>query len=789
MSSASIKGGGQMSDSKERFVDVALPTSVRSLFTYALAEGMSVAPGQRVWVPLRNEFAMAMVIRVHHRKPDFEVRTVGQVLDPTPLLSEPMLALADWVHRFYYCSMGEAVQAMLPSGLNFISEKWLRQAKALPSTLRGVDMALAREVLEEFDGPVGSDRVASENMQEDAKTRGMKLAAARRRWKGLEQGKVLETLIRRGILQVWEQPRQRKGRRKAVEQQPKGGGALLAEGVEGTGKSTPKPLPLKELTDEQKACSEAILNAAAAGRFQSFLLHGVTGSGKTEVYMHALAQVLAQGRGAIVLVPEIALTPQTVRRFTDVFGDQVAVLHSRLTDRERIDAWQDLSDGRRTIAIGPRSAIFAPVRDPGLIVVDEEHDSSYKQIDPAPRYHARDVALVRASRENAVVILGSATPSLSTVEAARRGKHTLLTLLTRPFGAMPEVTILPMKQYRTSMRGPLTAPLWLAMEKALAAGEQSILLFNRRGFASYLQCEECGHIPQSPDCAVSLTYHHRRDILLCHYTGYSRRADRTCEACGSPQMAPRGMGTQQVEEEVAALFPKARLLRMDRDSTGGRQDHETIYTKVLSGQVDILIGTQMLAKGLDFPNVTVVGVLQAENELAFPSWRSSERLYQLLSQVSGRAGRAERPGQVFIQTWKPDHPSMEAVRLHSYPLFEAAERDQRKVGAYPPFSRMVMFHFKGRDEQTTIRVAEAFTGVVRAQTSEASVLGPSPAVIPWMQGMHHWQSALKIAPGVTATQISTVLDGIFAAYEGEGHRRSVPGASAVRVNVDVDAIE
>ncbi|MEX2552819.1 MAG: primosomal protein N', partial [Actinomycetota bacterium] len=354
--------------------------------------------------------------------------------------------------------------------------------------------------------------------------------------------------------------------------------------------------------------------------------------------------MLEQGRGGMVLVPEIALTPQTVRRFYRIFGDRVAVIHSRLNEREKFEAWQGLQSGRKQVVIGPRSAVFAPVKNLGLIVVDEEHDGSYKQFDPSPRYHARDVALMRASmegasmestkegagmeraNEGAVVVMGSATPSMTSLQAVRSGKHTLLQLPTRPAGEMPDVKILDLKQYKSAMRGPLTVELHEAISGALERKEQVILLYNRRGFASYMICEECGHIPESPDCSVSLTYHKKKNMLLCHYSGYARKADTHCESCGSAQLTTEGSGTQQIEAEIATLFPDARLLRMDRDTTSGKHAHKEIYQQFLSGKADILIGTQIVAKGLDFPNVTVVGVLNAETELAFPSFRSGERM-------------------------------------------------------------------------------------------------------------------------------------------------------------------
>lgn len=781
-----------------RYADLALPGPVRTLFTYEIPDGMAVEPGLRVWVPLRKENVIGLVVHVHDRPPEFETRPVLGVIDSgaslTPtgsegpahaVASQELLRLADWVSRYYFCSMGEVLQAALPSGLNFVSEKRLRLSEDALA-----ELAQAEEAPEgEGDAASRPPRleVLAEIQAAQRRGAGMKLNDARRRWKGLSLGKTLEALLKQEAIQVWHHPKPQTLPPAPEASDPPAPDAPTPDPAAPEAPHTDPPTldPLKTLNPEQDAALQSILEGVDARAFHSYLLHGVTGSGKTEVYIHAMARVLAQGRAAMVLVPEIALTPQTVNRFTRVFGDQVAVLHSRLTPRERLDAWLDLARGRRRIAIGPRSAVFAPLPDLGLLVVDEEHDGSYKQFDPAPRYHARDVALVRAKTLGAVVILGSATPSITTRYAAESGKHTLLTLAGRPFGAMPEVKILDMKQYRPAMRGPLAVPLFRAIETALSKREQAILLLNRRGFASYLQCEACGHIPESPECSVSLTYHRARNLLLCHYTGYSRRADTRCEACGSEEITLKGSGTEQVENAVQELFPDARLVRMDRDTTAGRTDHARIYTQVLERRADILIGTQMLAKGLDFPHVTVVGVLQAENELAFPSWRSSERLFQLLSQVSGRAGRDRTPGKVFIQTWKPDHPAVRTAREHDYAAFERTERLLRARSFFPPYSRMVLFHFKGASKESVALRATAFTETLRALTSDGAVLGPSPAVVERMQGHYHWQVSLKLDSRTTTAQQETLLDRILQ----HADRAKPPGTSSVRITVDVDVVE
>src|SRR6056297_3315353 len=804
------------------YVDIAFPTAVRRLFTYHTKE-KNIAPGMRVWVPLRKEFAIGMVVQVHQRKPEFETRPVERVLDESPIMDETMLKLTEWIHRFYYCSWGEGIQAALPVGLNFSSEKRVRAKKGFIDKLTQLDEEIFIE-----------EKKYDYTLQE-----------AQKRWRDGKEKSALKRGISSGWLQIWEEPRQKVDYKTAKHWQLKADvdeenltselkdkdklnkweeaflelaemdlpvthQSLLTisdlftpytlkrieeegwiesldlpvKGGDDHGRKY-EPEKIKTLSETQEDVFQSIRTPLSKKEFASFLLYGVTGSGKTEVYIHALKYALKQGRGGLVLVPEIALTPQTVQRFYQIFGDQIAVLHSRMSDRERFEAWQHLKSGEKNIAIGPRSAVFAPVQNPGLIVVDEEHDSSYKQYDPSPRYHARDVAIMRAHMEGAVAVLGSATPGMVSVKAVKEGKHDLLHLPLRPTGSMPEVRILNMIEYKSAMRGPLTVELHQEIEKCLERNEQAILLFNRRGYASYLQCEDCGHIPQSPESSTSLTYHKKKNILLCHYSGYSRRADRVCEQCGSENLKTKGSGTQQVEEEIAELYPDARLLRMDRDTTSGKHGHQKIYQTFLSGEADILIGTQIVAKGLDFPNVTIVGVINADTELAFPSFRSGERMYQLLSQVAGRAGRAEKPGVVYVQTWKPEHPAIKCAKTHDFKAFARREMAEREMLMFPPFSRLVVFQFKSPSWSSVQQIAEKFCDAIRLVIGDEPVSGPSPSVIEWMNGQYRWEANIKLSRNFNGHNIERILDGIFDQYDNMKPK----GASKVRINVDVDAVE
>ncbi|MDR9446517.1 MAG: primosomal protein N' [Balneolaceae bacterium] len=754
-----------------RFAELAFPTAVRQTFTYHIPESLALEPGVRAWVPLRGVHAIGMVVKIHDTAPSFKTQPVIKALDVDPVVSQDTLRLVEWISTFYFCSQGEVLQTALPSAVGIVAEERLVQVPVK-------------------DAPLGVDSlsVAEKTLLDDVDSKGKEgwsLAGLKRKYRGREEVKAIASLKKKGWVQVIQIPKTKVRSMDEPIQNGEHPNPLSTGDVHKTGDAHQIETPIHPLTPSQDQAFEPIQKALQKGHYQSFLLHGVTGSGKTEVYLHAIDQALATGKGAIVLVPEIALTPQTVARFERHFGPRLAVLHSRQTDKEKAGAWHSIQSGDAKVVVGPRSAIFAPVDHLGVIVVDEEHDTSYKQFDPAPRYHARDVALMRASIEQAVCVLGSATPSITTWEGAQQGKHTLLSLTERPFGSMPKVSILPMQSYRSAMKGPLTVELYSAIEESLERQEQSIILLNRRGSASYIQCSSCGHIPECPQCSVSMTYHKLKNMLLCHYSGHAHRVPTQCESCGSQDLEPKGMGTQQLEEELQTLYPDAVIRRMDRDSTSKKDDHAAIYQSVKQGEADILLGTQMLAKGLDFPNVTVVGVLQAENELAFPSWRASERLYQLISQVAGRAGRAERPGHVYVQTYLAEHEAFKAAENHDYMRFVSHERAVRQASMYPPFCRMVTFHLKGRQATTTIEKAQALGQALRQHAGESNVLGPAPALIERIQNRTHWQVSLKVDPQSKASQLYPFLDRIIQQVEGIKKQ----GWSSVRLNVDVDAVD
>jgi primosomal protein N' (replication factor Y) len=500
------------------------------------------------------------------------------------------------------------------------------------------------------------------------------------------------------------------------------------------------------------------------------LLYGVTGSGKTFVYLEYLREVVnVRGKGAIVLVPEIALTPQTVDRFRSVFGDRVAVLHSALSDGERYDAWRALERGDKTIAVGARSAVFAPVRSLGAIVVDEEHEGSYKQGE-APRYHARDVAAMRARQAGAVVILGSATPSLESWLAAKKGGIQLLELPERTGGgAMPEVKVVDMRTTRAkdhespeirARRSVISMPMEVAIASTLLRGEQVLLLLNRRGFSSFVQCDN-GHVRQCPNCTVALTYHRPPERLVCHHCQHNEPFVSTCNECTSMLIKRRGVGTQQVETIVAETFPTARIARMDVDTTRGKWSHSEILDRFGAGSVDILLGTQMIAKGLDFPNVTLVGVIDADVGINLPDFRASERAFQLLSQVAGRAGRGPKGGEVYIQTREPKHHAVTCAVQHDYRAFVDVELAGRNEPPYPPTVRMTNVVVSGLNEQAVadeaMRAAHWARENSRRAGLDATIVGPAPCPIERVKRRWRWHFYVRASDGSVLSRIGRAI--------------------------------
>jgi primosomal protein N' (replication factor Y) len=795
-------------------VAVALP--VAGTYHYAVPARLAgrVVVGSRVLVPFGARSVSGVVVRIPDEAPaDVRVLDVGDALDAEPAVSPELIGLCMWIAEYYEAPPGEVLRGALPAGTQVAADVVVTptelgraaaggQGGALPGRQRDLLAAivhagrLPRAKLgrrtQDLDGLVAAGlvavgearkapRVAARTVKVARLADGIDLAAARTTLaRAPKRLAVLEALAA-GALETTALAA-------AVPHAAAALRELVSAGLAAVDKQTIDPTAMAAgeltgavfpptLTVQQQAALAAIVEAIAAGGFAPFLLHGVTGSGKTEIYLHAIAEVLALGKTAIVLVPEISLTPQLAARFRARFGDLVAVLHSGLSDRDRLGEWQRLHTGSARIALGARSAVFAPVANLGIVVVDEEHDGSFKQ-DDGVRYHGRDVALVRAQRAAAVCVLGSATPSLESFAAARAGRYRLLAMPDRATARpLPAVEILDLRTYQPDGEAMLSAPLAQALAETLAAGDQAILFLNRRGFATFVLCRGCGHAFRCPHCSVSLTYHRTADRLLCHYCGFGQRVPDVCPKCQSRDTIERkGLGTEKVTAAVTERFPTARVARLDRDVASGSKI-EGLLGRMARREIDILVGTQMVTKGHDFPGVTLVGVLCADTGLSLPDFRASERTFQLLTQVAGRAGRGDRAGRVLIQTYKPEVAAVACAARHDYQAFYESEITSRNDLGYPPEGRMVAVRIDGPDDGAVSATAErlAQLALALAKGGSVEVRGPVPAPLARLRGRSRWQIWLR-APDRTA--LRRVARGVATAEIAAG----------VRVSVDVDPV-
>ena len=772
---------------------VALEQPLATPLDYCVPESWAAAcqVGQRVLVPLGPRHVQGYVVALTHSSDvDLEVlKPIVDVLDEAPLLTPALLQLTRWVADYYMCPWGLVLKAAVPQGFRVRSEAVYRltpHAQADPAAWPGGRAAsvlqilaatgpqrrgeLARQLEVDVQGLGPLLRrlqiegwVAGEQQRQRPKVRQRMVAVVRLivppdeaetlqqevASRAPKQADVLAQLIQQPLWELADLQARVPGARAAVQRLVQRG-AVALEQVEKMRAVIPNDIrgrdTLPRLSPAQQHALQQIEVKLAVPDGVPVLLLGVTGSGKTEVYMRAIDTALKQGKSALVLVPEISLTAQATERFTLRFGDRIAVLHSGLSAGERFDEWRRLAGGEARIAIGARSAVFAPVPNLGLIIVDEEHDTSYKQ-EEAPRYHARDVAIVRAHQERAVVVLGSATPALETFYHACRGKYLHLSLPKRVGEQpLPKIVIVDQRAHATPNERVISTPLRHAMAGRLERGEQCLILINRRGYSAYLQCRECGEVPHCTHCSVSLTYHARGRVLKCHYCDYSQPAPTACPVCHGPVLHHYGVGTQQVEDVLRTLFPEARLGRMDRDTTRGKAAHERILRSFGAHEVDILIGTQMIAKGHDFPNITLVGVVSADSALSIPDFRAPERLFQLLTQVAGRAGRGSRPGEVLIQTFRPDYESMTFAREHDFLGFFQHEIQNRRLLLYPPYTRLAKVLLDSPNPER-VQAAGEWLAAQFAQDITAphrlEVLGPAEAPLAKLQNRYRWHIMLK----------------------------------------------
>jgi len=715
------------------YVEVALPVPLRKLFTYRVPPGFQgvLHPGSRVAVSFSRRKLAGFVVGGREDLPAGVTRAlpIAGLLESEPVFTPELLRFLDQAARYYMHPLGEVLRAAapaLPAGAmrRLRADGFLEAAENLPG----------QRVARHLTWKVTATGKDATGLRLGTRQKKVIDHVANRDWALLDELRtevndartVVRALVDKGLLQFQELE---------ADRDPFFRNPVARD-------EAPTPTAAQEFAIH--SIGEAITHRSG----EAYLLHGVTGSGKTEVYLRAIDEARQAGRGAVLLVPEIALTPQLVGRFRARFGDEIAVLHSGLTARQRDDAWQALRRGRVQVAIGARSALFAPVANLGLIVVDEEHDPSFKQ-DDGFRYHARDMALLRAQYAGAVCILGSATPSIETYHRANEGRIHLLSLPTRATGAtMPDVEIVDLRRHRKGPTGHplLSGPLHSAIGRCLGGGHQAIIFLNRRGFAPSVRCAACGAVAECPACSVALTEHRRQGLLRCHYCDFQRAVAMPCASCASDEYKRIGVGTEQLEKAVEESFPKARVARLDRDTAAG-EGVEVVLDRLRSGDIDVLVGTQMVTKGHDIAGVTLVGVALADQSLAFPDFRAAERTFQLLAQVAGRAGRADTRGEVVLQTFQPDHPAVRLAAGHDYEGFYAEEIRARQEVGYPPFARLVSVRVHAGAEVDARNATQLLADSARqhqaVRDGAVQVLGPAPAPLPRLRGRYHYRLLLK----------------------------------------------
>ncbi len=784
------------------FANIALPIPVSQFFTYHIPPQFLelVKKGSIVLVPFGKKKLSGIVIEIADSSAVKNLKPIYDVIEQN-LFSEELLKLAQWLSEYYCTPLGETLRIFLPQGV-------IQKSKKIVTLLYNP----LNEIFSQFSFSTQEKKI----VQILQKHSPLSITQLQQQTKVVNIYSVIDSLHKKEIIKIEEQIKKTKIKTEKYLRKKD-----FPEEISLKGKSQQRlfarilelnePYPVKkilketkttlsslkslaekniieiiekevsriaqfdidehtaqmlniQLNEHQQKAVEKIQETLHTNKHHTFLLHGITGSGKTQVYIEAIRSTLQQNKTAIVLVPEISLTPQTVKRFALHFGNDVVVMHSRMSVGERYDVWRSVQNGKCKIVIGPRSALFAPLKDLGLIVVDEEHESSYKQFDATPRYNARDAAIVRGTFANAVVVLGSATPSIETYHNTLNNKFTLLELPERIDTAqLPSIAIVNMidenkkrfvmmkerakeigaDAFKEKKSNNISTLLENKIRERLEKKEGVIILQNRRGFAPFLECKECGFVERCERCDVTLTYHLTKKHLRCHYCGIVKQVPDICPKCRGISLKLHGFGTQRVEQNLAALFPSAKIIRMDMDTTTRKGSHEKLLQQFGNKEADILLGTQMVAKGLDFPHVTLVGVISADTQMMLPDFRSAERTFQLLTQVAGRAGRSTLRGEVVIQTQQPTHYALRHILHHNFKDFFDEELVHRKEVLYPPFVRVALIECKGENEKKVQQIAESFSSHLKKFLPPHTILGPTPAVIPKIKNYYRWHIMVK----------------------------------------------
>ena len=812
------------------FVEVILPLSLAKTFTYSISEAefYYLNIGMRVAVPFgKNKIYTALAIEIHQNKPTlYDAKEIHQILDEFPVVTSVQIAHWHWIASYYMCAIGDVYRGAMPSALLLESETIISQNnnEVIDSSQLSDDEFLIYEALQQQSSLKVQDIIAilnkknifpviqklidknilvlQEEIQESYKPKLVRYIRLHPQYdsnKGLSE--LLESLknankqkeVVMHYFQLGASEKKPISVKKLVEQANSSAAIIKAliekeifedyfleqDRVIFKGKITEKEL---QLSNEQNKAFIEIKES----HFQKevCLLHGVTSSGKTEIYIKLIEEYLNLGKQILYLLPEIALTTQLVGRLRTYFGDKVAVFHSKYNNNERIEVWNQVlkNSEKAQVVIGARSALFLPFADLGFIIVDEEHEQTFKQVDPAPRYHARDAAIVLANSHKAKVLLGSATPSIETYFNAKSGKFGLVEISKR-YGnvMMPAIELVDLKDkyFRKKMTGHFSDVLIEEITSALSRGEQVILFQNRRGYSPVIECITCGHVPQCQQCDVSLTYHKHKNQLRCHYCGYTMAKPTHCHACSSVDLTTKGFGTEQIEQELVSIFPQSKIGRMDQDTTRGKFSFEKIIDSFKNREVDILVGTQMLAKGLDFDNVSLVGVMNADNMLYHPDFRAFERSYQMLTQVAGRAGRAEKQGKVLIQTYNPDHNVIQQVTTNDYLAMYNEQLYDRQIYKYPPYFRIIKVTMKQRDFEK-LKAGSIWLYEVMRQNLLMPVLGPEEPVISRIRNEYIRTIIIKIPQNISIGLTKKAIQKMLNSFEAVSQFR------AIKVTLNVD---